>query len=133
MFDKDDGIIESSFVKDDDIIESSFVKVAPCIQGPLDIHYVKRYFNSNGVWFLEFSRLSKNLEPFYVQYCSRTNTLVYDHTGSESNGNECVFCKEFYHEDETCFQTVSSEERVEPCFFVTFNIIISHICPENFI
>ena len=28
---------------------------------------------------------------------------------------------------------VSSEERLKPCFFVTFNIIISHIFPENFI
>ena len=28
---------------------------------------------------------------------------------------------------------VSSRERVIPWFFVTFNIIISHIFPENFI
>ena len=26
-----------------------------------------------------------------------------------------------------------SRERVKPCCFVTFNIIVSHICPENFI
>ena len=30
-------------------------------------------------------------------------------------------------------KNVSSEERVKPWFFVTFNIIISHIFPENFI
>ena len=30
-------------------------------------------------------------------------------------------------------ERVSSKERVKPCFFVTFNIIISHIFPENFI
>ena len=28
---------------------------------------------------------------------------------------------------------VSSKERVKPLFFVTFNIIIRHIFPENFI
>ena len=28
---------------------------------------------------------------------------------------------------------VSSKERVKPCFFVTFNTIISHIFPENVI
>ena len=28
---------------------------------------------------------------------------------------------------------VSSEERVKPWFFVTFNIILRHIFPENFI
>ena len=28
---------------------------------------------------------------------------------------------------------VSSKERVKPLFFVTFNVIISHIFPENFI
>ena len=31
------------------------------------------------------------------------------------------------------FKTVSSTERVKPWFFVTFNIIISHILPEHFI
>ena len=30
-------------------------------------------------------------------------------------------------------KNVSSRERVKPSFFVTFNIIISHIFPENFI
>ena len=30
-------------------------------------------------------------------------------------------------------KTVSSKERVKPWFFVAFNIIISHIFPENFI
>ena len=30
-------------------------------------------------------------------------------------------------------KNVSSKERVKPCFFVTFNIIIRHIFPENFI
>ena len=30
-------------------------------------------------------------------------------------------------------KNVSSKERVKPCFFVTFNIIKSHIFPENFI
>ena len=30
-------------------------------------------------------------------------------------------------------KNVSSKERVKPWFFVTFNIIISHIFPENFI
>ena len=31
------------------------------------------------------------------------------------------------------FKNVSSKGRVKPCFFVTFNIIISHIFSENFI
>ena len=30
-------------------------------------------------------------------------------------------------------ENVSSIERVEPWFFVTFNIILKHIFPENFI
>ena len=30
-------------------------------------------------------------------------------------------------------KSVFSRERVKPCFFVTFNIIISHIFPENLI
>ena len=30
-------------------------------------------------------------------------------------------------------KNLSSEERLKPCFFVTFNVIISHIFPENFI
>ena len=30
-------------------------------------------------------------------------------------------------------ENVSSKEKVKPCFFVTFNIIISYIFPENFI
>ena len=30
-------------------------------------------------------------------------------------------------------KTVSSKETVERCFFLTFNIILSHIFPENFI
>ena len=30
-------------------------------------------------------------------------------------------------------KNVSSKEKVKPCFFVTFNIIISHIFLENFI
>ena len=33
-----------------------------------------------------------------------------------------------------CFsKNESSKEKVKPCFFVTFNIIISHIFPEHFI
>ena len=31
------------------------------------------------------------------------------------------------------FQNIFSRERVKPCFFVTFNIIISHKFSENFI
>ena len=30
-------------------------------------------------------------------------------------------------------KNVSSRERVKSCFFMTFNIIISHIFPQNFI
>ena len=72
--------------QDDEIIEPSFVSVAPHIQGTLDTHYVKIFFNSNGLCFLEFYRSSNDLETFYVQYYSRANTLVCDHTGgSESN------------------------------------------------
>ena len=73
----------------DEIIEPSFVKVASYIQGTFDTHYVKRSFNSNGVCFLEFHRPWNDLEPFYVQYYSQAKTLVCDHTGSQSNKNEC--------------------------------------------
>ena len=69
----------------------------------------KRYFNSNGVCFIEFyrSRSSNHLEPFHVQDYSRANTLVWNHIGSESSENECVFCKELFQEDETWLQCPS--------------------------
>ena len=35
--------------------------------------------------------------------------------------------------DYNSIENVSSKENEKPCFFVTFNIIISHIFPENFI
>ena len=31
------------------------------------------------------------------------------------------------------YRNISSRKRVKPCFFVTFNLIISPIFPENFI
>ena len=31
------------------------------------------------------------------------------------------------------FPKIHSTERVKPCFFVTFDIILSHIFPENLI
>ena len=74
--------------QDDEIIEPSFVKVAPYIQRTLNLHYVKRFFNSNGVCFLEFYRSSNDLEPFHVQGYSRANSFLYDNTASESNKNE---------------------------------------------
>ena len=72
-----------------EIIKPSFVKVTQYIHGTLDTHY--------GIFFLEFFRSSNDLEPFHAEYYSRANTLVCNHTGSESNKNECVFCKELYH------------------------------------
>ena len=68
---------------------------------------MKRSFNSNGVCFSECYRSSNNLEPFHVPYYFLAKTLVYDHTGSESNESECDFCKELYHEDETWLQRFS--------------------------
>ena len=65
---------------------------------------MERSFNSNGVCFLKFYRSSNDLKPFHVQNHSQANTYVCDHTGSESNENECGFCKELYYEDETCLQ-----------------------------
>ena len=59
----------------DEIIELAFVIVFPYIEGTLGTHYVKRCFNSNRVYFLEFDRSSNNLEPFHVQYYSQANTL----------------------------------------------------------
>ena len=91
----------------DEIIELAFVIVFPYIEGTLGTHYVKRCFNANRVCFLEFYRSSNNLEPFHVQYYSQANTLVCDHTGSESNENECDLCKKRYHEDETWLQCPS--------------------------
>ena len=103
--------------QNDEVIEPSFVKIAPYVQGTLDTHYVERSFNSNGVCFLEFYRSSKDLEPFRVQYCSRANTLVCDHTGSESNENRCGFCEELYHEDEKWLQCPSCKVWFhEECF-----------------
>ena len=39
-----------------------------------------------------------------------------------AGGGHCGFSKKVF-----------SRERVKPCFFVTLNIIISHVFPENFI
>ena len=41
--------------------------------------------------FLEFYRWYNDLEPVHIQYYSPANTLVWDHTGSESNENGCSF------------------------------------------
>ena len=61
----------------------------------IDIHYVKRSFRSNSFCFLEFHKSSNDLEPFPVQYFSRANSLLLDHTGSESNENEFNFLRNF--------------------------------------
>ena len=99
------------------MIEPSFVKVAPYIQGTLDTNPVKRSFNSNGICFFEFYRLSNDLEPFYDQYYSRANTFVCNHKSSESNENQCGFCRELYHEGETWLQCSSSKVWFnEDCF-----------------
>ena len=58
-------------------------------------------------FFLEFYRWLNDFEPFYVQYDSRVNILVRNRTGSESNENECGFCKELYHEGKTWLQCPS--------------------------
>ena len=66
-----------------------------------------------------------------VYYCKFKHIQVYSHhiSGLEltlkwlgMGGGVCGFSK-----------NVSSKERVKLWFFVTFNIIISHIFPENFI
>ena len=72
-----------------EILKPSFVKVTQYIHRTLHTRY--------GICFLEFFRSSNDLEPFHAEYYSRANTIVCNHTGSESNKNECVFCKELYH------------------------------------
>ena len=84
----------------DKIIKPLFVKVASYIQRTLDNHYVKRLFNSKRVCFLQLCRSLNNFETFHVQYYSAANTLVCNDRSSESNKNECGFCKEPYDEDE---------------------------------
>ena len=98
--------IKSIYVaQDDEIIEPSFVRTALKINATLDVHYVKRSFNTDTVCFLEFHRLSNNPEAFHVHYYLRSNLLACDHNrSSEVNDNECGFCKIYYEEGETWFQ-----------------------------
>ena len=58
-------------------------------------------------FFLEFYKWLNDFEPFYVQYDSPVNILVRIRAGSESNENECGFCKELYHEGKTWLQCPS--------------------------
>ena len=63
--------------------------------------------------------ITKQKEMFRKQQCLTLQRLE---GGEEGGVSPCDFSK-----------NISSKERVKSCFFVTFNIIISHIFPENLI
>ena len=95
------------FSQDDEIIERHRLSKSlyTLREGTLDTHYVKHFFNSNGVCFL----FMFNISPLIV--------LVRGCTDSESNENKCDFCMELYHEDETWLQCPSCKVWFyEECF-----------------
>ena len=47
--------------------------------------------------------------------------------------SECSESRFILYSTQTFLENVSSKESVKPCFFVTFNVMISHIFPEKFI
>lgn len=78
------------------------MRTAPKIDGSLGVHYVKRSFNTDGVCFLEFHRLSNDPEAFHVQYYPQSNILLCDHNGnSQVNNKESNFCKIDFKEGKT--------------------------------
>ena len=95
------------FSQDDEIIERHRLSKSlyTLREGTLDTHYVKHFFNSNGVCFL----FMFNISPLIV--------LVRGCTDSESNENKCDFCMELYDEDETWLQCPSCKVWFyEECF-----------------
>ena len=83
--------------EDDEIIEPSFVRCAPSIKGTLNVHSVKRSFDSQGICYLEFFKLSSDEESFHRQYYPRGGDLVCDHVRSNNiDENICGLCLELY-------------------------------------
>ena len=94
-----------------------------------DLYYVERfvqrwkicttlnYSECNG-WFADF----QNVESFGLRYISEYRFFNPKMAGGCQFEPPLVFRK-----------NVSSKDRVKPWFFVTFNVIISHIFPENVI
>ena len=87
-----------------------------------------------------FLRIVFYLNVECIEYTFRIYTLL--HIKKHSYTFPCFCClflkslKAFNPQfDPSCVfsKNVSSRERVKPWFFLTFNIIISHIFPENFI
>ena len=71
----------------------------------LKIVFQNYHFNSYAVWFLRHQGLYVN--------CKKNRGSIW---------RPCAL-----------FKNLFSRERVQPCFLVTFNIIISHIFPDDFI
>ena len=85
-----------------EIVELCFVCVfAPAIKGTLDVHHIKRDYNLENDYFLEFCYLSDGKEPFHTQYYPRLNTLVCDHEKESDEVNEkiCGHCQKVYDRD----------------------------------
>ena len=69
--------------------------------------------------------LARKIHGQQKQFCGHNSEIFHILTLKRLGGqfnSPCGFSK-----------NVFSKERVKPCFFVTFNIIISHTFPENFI
>ena len=106
----------------DETVEPSFVKNAPAVKGNLDMHYIKRDYNLENVYFFKFYYLLDDKEPFHTQYYAQLNTLVCDHEreSDQVNENICGHCQKVYDGDsetwlqgpacriwfhESCFET----------------------------
>lgn len=79
--------------------EPENVKSAPSIPGTLTIHQIKRKKNDQGVWFLEFFKLSTESEPFFTQfYREETDPIVCGHDKFDGGDNNCACCLDDYIE-----------------------------------
>ena len=103
------------------LTEPDCVENAPKIAGTLEVHKIRRTFNSDGVCKLEFYRTANDESPFYSHwYRKEGDPEVCDHpelplafdvsmTCAKCRGNykkneewlECVICDQWFHED--CF------------------------------
>lgn len=92
--------ITTAYLPEDEI-PSEPERESPPIPGTLQVHQVVRKKNSQGVWYLEFYRLSFDEKPFYKQYYRKLNDpLVCGHDDFDGGDNNCASCNAAYNQTE---------------------------------
>ena len=70
---------------------------SPAIPGTLQVHQIIRKKNNQGVWYLEFYKLSSDEEPFYKQFYRKgDDPVVCGHDDFDGGDNKCAACKVVY-------------------------------------